>query len=77
MTYVYESPDGGDTVYRREMGKTDRALHHVSSKKKDLEKSHNRYLMWEKILVASKTNSALNEAVERAEVLYNLIQHND
>jgi hypothetical protein len=77
MTYIYESPDGGDTVYRREIGKTDRILHHVSSKKKDLDESYNRYLMWSKILVASKTNSALNTAVERAEMLYNLIQHND
>ena len=25
-TYVYESPDGGDTVYRRESGKDERVL---------------------------------------------------
>ena len=25
-TYIYESPDGGDTVYRRESGKDERVL---------------------------------------------------
>jgi hypothetical protein len=26
--YIYESPDKGKTVYRREFGKTDRELYH-------------------------------------------------
>jgi len=34
MTYIFESPDGGDTVYRREFGKTERELHSISEEKR-------------------------------------------
>jgi hypothetical protein len=77
MTYVYESPDGGNTVYRRKMGKTDRVLHHVSPKKKQLQETQDRWIMWQDILQASKTNAILREAVERAQLIYELNRAND
>ena len=33
-TYIYESPDGGDTVYRRHFGDTQREVHSISDKKR-------------------------------------------
>jgi hypothetical protein len=29
-SYIYESPDDGNTIYRREMGSDDRTTHHVT-----------------------------------------------
>ena len=77
MTYIFESPDGGETVYRRKFGQTDRELHYKSPGKKELDESYHRFLKWQKILQVSKTNTALNEAVEQAEMIYNLIKSND
>ena len=75
MTYIFESPDGGDTIYRREMGKTDRILHHVSPKKKQLQQAQDRWIMWQDILQASKTNPALQTALDQAQVIYELSRH--
>jgi hypothetical protein len=77
MTYIYESPDGGDTVYRRKFGQIDRELHYQSPGKQELEKSYHRFMKWQKILQATKTNPALSDAVEKAEMIYNLTESND
>ena len=77
MTYIYESPDGGDTVYRRKFGQIDRELHYKTPAKKELEESYHRFLKWQRILETAKTNPALNDAVQRAEVIYSLIESND
>lgn len=77
MTYIYESPDGGDTVYRRKSGQINRELHYTSPRKKQLDESHRRFLRWQRILQAAETNPALNSVVEQAEMIYNLTQPND
>ena len=77
MTYIFESPDGGHTVYRRRPGQIQRELYSVSELEKQRQESYHRFIRWQKILEAAKTNPALNEAVERAEVLYQLTQHDD
>jgi hypothetical protein len=75
MTHIYESPDGGETIYKREIGSNDRILHRVSSKKQQLQESQDRWIMWQDILHASNSNPALREAIERAQVIYQLSKH--
>jgi RNA polymerase-interacting CarD/CdnL/TRCF family regulator len=69
MTYIYESPDNGNTVYKRKVGETNRVLHRHN---KELQQQQDRWIMWQDILKASHNNLALKEALERAQVIYEL-----
>jgi hypothetical protein len=71
-TYVYESPDGGNTVYRREPGNTDRQLHYVSDKRKNLDRELEHAKLWGNIHRAAKTDSTLNEMLDQIKVYYTL-----
>jgi hypothetical protein len=69
---IYESPDGGKTVYSRKNGSTMRQLHSISS---DLETEMDRVereAQWMAILKLSERSPALQEAVDRAIILYEL-----
>jgi len=66
--YIYESPDQGKTIYRREVGKKDKSLVQTSI---ETERT-NRWLIWQSILIASEQNEALKEALDRAQVIYEL-----
>jgi hypothetical protein len=69
---IYESPDGGKTVYSRTNGNAQRKLYSVSS---DLETEMDRVKkeqQWLNILKLSERSPALQEAVDRAIVLYEL-----
>lgn len=71
-TYVYESPDGGNTVYRREAGSTARELHHVSDHQKDLQQELNHAKLWGRIRRAAQTDPALKQMLDQIEVYYTL-----
>jgi len=72
MTYVYESPDNGDTVYRRKVGEKERELHSVSEGKKTLLDQIKESKLWGDIHRAALTNPALQEALDRVKVIYYL-----
>ena len=72
MTYVYESPDGGDTVYRRRMGSTERELWSVSEVIKQQEIWQARWAIWNNVLAAADHDPVLQEALDRARVIYEL-----
>lgn len=72
MTYIFESPDGGDTIYRREFGKTERELHRVSEQKQQQEIAQARWMIWRNILKAAEQDPVLQEALDRARVIYEL-----
>lgn len=66
--YIYESPDGGDTIYRRKLNSLKREVVEISEKsqsKKDLTD-------WQEILEAAKGNPVLQNAIERVKMLYHL-----
>ena len=73
--FIYESPDGGNTVYARPIG-----VHEMSQRKKVYEnpemleekKFFERWHMYRDILEASKTNPALVKLLEQVEIIYNL-----
>jgi hypothetical protein len=72
MTYIYESPDKGETVYRRNIGDTHRELHRQNKEKQAMQ---DQWLMWRDILTASKNNPALKEALDRAQIIYELYRN--
>ena len=69
---IFESPDGGETVYVREPGSNQRQLHKESEKKKSVHKQLQESKLWGNIHRAAKTNPGLNELIEQAKVLYHL-----
>jgi len=69
---IYESPDGGRTVYARRPGSNHRELH---LKDPELEKEladMKQQERWQFILAERKNNSELNHICEQAELLYEL-----
>ena len=77
MTYVYESPDGGDTVYRRKPGSSTRELHSISDEKRTWDEMLEEEMLWVKIVQASRNNPTLQNALEQARLIYELSQKND
>lgn len=69
---VYESPDGGRTMYSRKRGETERTL---VRKEPDLsERRLRRWQKWWDILRASPEHPALADAIQKAEVIYELVK---
>jgi hypothetical protein len=67
-TYIYESPDGGDTVYARLEGTTERVMIGQSWKARELVEQR----MWNDIYPKRNINPALTEAVEKCIIIYKL-----
>lgn len=76
MTQIFESPDGGKTVYVREMGGKDRKIHSVSPAAKEEMKEILLVQEWLQIRHAAKDNPALKKAVENALLIYRLTKKN-
>ena len=66
---IFESPDGGRTVYARKPGEHTKHLH---SKDDVREKETAEYERWLKIFNARRGNTALNDVCTQAEILYEL-----
>ena len=74
---IFESPDGGKTVYSRKNGSPMRQLHSVSTDlQEEMDKVH-REQQWMSILKLSERRPALQEAVDRAIMLYELSVKDD
>ena len=71
-TYIYESPDRGETVYRRAHGSTDRELHYISDKRKNLDSELKHSKLWGNIHRAAKSDPALQQMINQIEVYYTL-----
>jgi len=69
---IFESPDGGRTVYARHPGSGTRELYSRDPKLVEQEKELKQQERWQYILAARQTNSAINELCEQAEILYEL-----
>ena len=71
---IYESPDKGETVYSRETGSLNRELVSISETKKSLHEQLKEDQLWGQIRRKAKTNVALNDILNQAIVVYNLIK---
>jgi hypothetical protein len=69
---VFESPDGGETVYSRPFGSTERTLHSMSERARDLLVEAEETVLWQEIRAAAKANPALQKALDRAILIYKL-----
>jgi hypothetical protein len=77
---IYESPDGGKTIYAREFGSSNKHLvgyqydtnnSHVGTNSPG-QKDFEEHILWNEIRQAAKTNPALQKAMERVKILYRL-----
>ena len=69
---IFESPDGGRTVYARRPGQKDRALHWQDPNlQRELEELENQK-RWVDIFQARRDNAELDRLCEQVEILYEL-----
>lgn len=69
---IFESPDGGRTVYARSPGEQHRKLHHQDPElQRELEELESQK-RWVDIFQARRDNAELNALCEQVEILYEL-----
>ena len=67
---IYESPDGGKTVYSRNSGSSDRTLI-----KEDTSQNYiTKWYQWKEILKLAETEPSLANAINKAEMLYVILK---
>lgn len=71
---IYESSDGGQTVYVRQPGEKQRELHWQSEEKKTLLRTLEEDRLWGDIRRAARTNPTLQRALDEAVLIYKLSQ---
>jgi hypothetical protein len=69
---IYESPDGGDTVYARYAGETDKWMIGQSTKAKCKIEEIKEDKLWGEIRRKAKSNPLLRDALDRAILIYHL-----
>ena len=74
MSMIYESPDGGKTVYGRLHGESDRKLIHQDPALIETLDSIREDKLWGEIRRTAKKNAQLNVMLEEVKVYYNLIR---
>lgn len=67
--YIFESPDGGETVYRRELGEQHREL---IKEPADKLREASRLYKWRHIFRTAEEDLELQELIDRVEVYYRL-----
>lgn len=72
---IFESPDGGKTVYRRNSFDQTRELYSVTEEKRLELERQTQWVKWYNILQAAETNPAIKQALDRAQVIYELSRH--
>ena len=70
MTKIFESPDGGKTVYSRSMGKQEKELYWSAYPRH----WKARWYEWEDILKIADQHPSLRDAIEKAEMIYQLVK---
>ena len=69
---IFESPDGGRTVYARRPGENNRTLHHQDPALQQLSKELENSKRWVEIFQARKDNPELDNLCEQVEIVYEL-----
>jgi len=69
---IFESPDGGRTVYARQPGSTRRELHIQDPKLQQELQELERQKQWTEIFAARRDNVELNVMCEKLEIFYKL-----
>ena len=69
---IFESPDGGETVYVREPGSDQRKLHVQSPRAISIIDQLAEDKLWGDIRRTAKTNPTLKQALDEAVLIYTL-----
>ena len=69
---IYESPDGGKTVYARKSGSSNRELYSQDPELQQLSEELENSKRWIEIFQARKDNPELDRLCEQVEVFYEL-----
>jgi hypothetical protein len=69
---IFESPDGGKTVYARKYRETDRTLYSIDPELQSSLDLLKEDKLWSEIRRAAKTNEVLQSALEHVIILYHL-----
>ena len=69
---IYESPDGGKTVYSRKSGETSRQLHSIDPAFKKEQELASRWAKLKEAVYMADTDPTLNDAISKVEMLYAL-----
>lgn len=69
---IYESPDGGHTVYRREAGSSHRELYAVSPERQSLMGDLERNKLWTEIHRDAKIDAVLQNMLDKIEIYHRL-----
>lgn len=72
QSVVYESPDGGKTVYAREHGSSDRQLHLEDPTWKKEQRLQIRWRNLKEAVYMADSDPSLNDAISKVEMLYAL-----
>jgi len=67
---IYESPDGGKTIYSRKSGSSDRTMVEEDPNKHYI----SRWYEWREILRIAEEEPSLRDAIEKAEMIYKLVK---
>lgn len=73
-TYIYESPDGGHTVYRRLIGQSpnEREIHSISDERQDRLSQFKEDKLWKEIRQSARTDPVLKDLLDRAIIYHRL-----
>ena len=67
-TYIYESPDGGDTVYRRRPG----SVHREMIQEGPLRKKMLRNQLWKDMVASAESDPVLQDMLDQVEIYHRL-----
>lgn len=70
---IYESPDGGKTIYRRTLGNPTRELHYEDPTVAATKLLQQENQLWHNIRVAAMNHTQLADMLEQVKVYYHLI----
>lgn len=70
---IFESPDGGKSIFARPPHTVERV--DITSATPESLELNNLWFQWRDILTAAKHNPALKEALDQAQVVYELSRH--
>lgn len=69
---IYESPDGGKTVYSRKSGETNRTLHSVDPAHQKQQELAQHWVKYQDIIRKAEDDPALQDMLEKIELYYDL-----
>lgn len=72
---IYESPDGGKTVYARQRGSSNRVLIRTDNAVEETNQLRKRLTKLTKIIELAETVPALNDQLEKLEQIYLLVKN--